>query len=165
MGLDIRCPFSFWCQFNSRVCIRRRLGADFVNGQSVEGDAWLEFVEDGSFSGTNLSFSQLGLSAAGAEHTRTKTSLPLLAALALACLAVGTLVGWKALARPEPAPLLHTMIPAPRDADFGLGGTAPGPAAISPDGTKVAFTARDETGVARLYLRHRQQRKKLLRTQ
>jgi len=112
------------------------------------------FLQDGSFSGTNLSFSQLGLSTAGAAPARTKTSLPLLAGLALACLAVGTLIGWKALARPEPAPLLHTMIPSPEDADFSLGGGAPGPAAISPDGTKVAFTALDETGVAQLYLRH-----------
>jgi serine/threonine-protein kinase len=112
------------------------------------------FLQDGSFSGTNLSFSQLGLGPAAAEPARAKAPAALLIGVAVACLALGAALGWKVLARPEPAPLLHTMIPAPKNADFSLGGTAPGPAVISPDGTKLAFTARGESGVAQMYLRH-----------
>jgi eukaryotic-like serine/threonine-protein kinase len=112
------------------------------------------FLQDGGMSGTNLSFSPLGL---GVDSETTITSRPALlalAAVAVVCLLVGTGVGWKVLASSEPAPLLHTMIPAPKNAEFNLNGVAPGPAVVSPDGTKVTFTAQGEAGVSLLYLRH-----------
>ncbi|MEN8005720.1 MAG: protein kinase [Candidatus Krumholzibacteriota bacterium] len=112
------------------------------------------FLQDGGASISNFSFSQLGMDAAPAESARAKTPVPLLAILALVCLSVGTVLGWKIVAQPKPAPLLHTMIPAPKDADFDLRSPAPGPAAISPDGTKMAFTAVDESGTSQLHLRH-----------
>ncbi len=112
------------------------------------------FLQDGGASGTNLSFSQLGMAAQPAERAPAKTPVPLMVALALVCLVAGTALGWKVVAQPEPAPLLHTMIPSPKGAGFDLGGSAPGPAVISPDGTKLAFTAVDESGVDQLYLRH-----------
>ena len=112
------------------------------------------FLQDGGASGSNLSFSRLGMTAPTEERARAKTPVAMLAVLALVCLAMGTALGWKVVAQPKPAPLLHTMIPSPKDADFDLGGSAPGPAVISPDGTKLAFTAVDESGNAMLYLRH-----------
>ena len=69
-------------------------------------------------------------------------------------LAAGTFLGWKVLASSDPAPVLHTMVPPPRDTDYGLKGTAPGPAVLSPDGTMIAFSAVDGEGTTRLYLRH-----------
>ena len=83
------------------------------------------FLQDGGMSGTSLSFSLLGL---GVDSETTITSRPALlalAAVALVCLMIGTAVGWKVIARPEPAPLLHTMIPAPKNADLDLSGVAP----------------------------------------
>jgi Tol biopolymer transport system component len=112
------------------------------------------FLQDGGASGSDLSFTQLGMSASSVAHSPARTPYLLMTVLAVACLAVGAFVGWQVLATPEPVPVLHTMIPPPRDADYDLTGTAPGPAAISPDGTMVAFTAEDEASVTRLYLRH-----------
>ena len=112
------------------------------------------FLEEGGASGTNLSFSRLGMTAAPAERVRAKTPVPLLAVLALVCLAAGTVLGWKVVSQPQPAPLLHAMITPPKGTHFTFRGAAPGPAAISPDGTKIAFTAVGESGSAHLYLRH-----------
>jgi Tol biopolymer transport system component len=112
------------------------------------------FLQDGSASGTNLSFSRLGIHAQATAHAPAKTPVLLLAGLVLAGLLVGSVVGWKLLARPEPAPVLHAMIPPPSTTDYDLRGVAPGPAVLSPDGTMVAFTAVDEQGVTQLYLRH-----------
>ena len=112
------------------------------------------FLQDGGASGSNLSFSQLGYATAPAESAPARTPVLLLAGVALACLLGGAALGWKVLARPEPMPVLHTMIPPPRDTEYDLKGVAPGPAVISPDGTMVAFTASDAEGVTRLYLRH-----------
>jgi len=112
------------------------------------------FLQDGGASGSNLSFSRLGMMAPAAEHTRARPPVLLLAGLALACLIAGTFLGWKILAQPEPAPVIHAMIPPPPQTDYGLNGTAPGPAALSPDGTKLAFTADSDEGITLLYLRH-----------
>jgi serine/threonine protein kinase len=85
-----------------------------------------------------------------------KTKLGLTLALAALALLIGVGVGWKLLPGEEvpEARVLHTMIPAPPETSFDLSSAAPGPARISPDGTKVVFTARDSEGVTRLYLRH-----------
>ena len=112
------------------------------------------FLQDGGASGSNLSFSQLGYAAAPAAAAPARTPVLLLAGVALACLLAGAALGWKVIARPGPAPVLHTMIPPPRDTDYDLSGTAPGPAVVSPDGSMVAFTASDAEGVTRLFLRH-----------
>jgi len=112
------------------------------------------FLQDGGASGTNLSFSQLGMVAQPGKRVPAKPPVLLMVGIALACLAVGTVLGWKVLVQPDPAPVLHTMIPPPGNTDYDLSGGSPGPAAVSPDGTKLAFTAVDEEGVTRLYLRH-----------
>jgi Tol biopolymer transport system component len=113
------------------------------------------FLEDGGTSSSSLSFSGVHLGGAGAsEPTRARMPLAILAVVAVACLAGGTLLGWQVLASGDPPPVLHTMIPPPEGTDYDLKGTAPGPAMISPDGTMVTFTASDDEGVTRLFLRH-----------
>ncbi len=112
------------------------------------------FLQDGSLSGSHLSFAHLDVDTAVADSPRARLPVGLMVAIAVACLAVGTLAGWQLLAGSQPPPLLHTMIPPPRDTDYDLTGTAPGPSAISPDGTMLAFTAIDTAGRSQLYLRH-----------
>ncbi len=113
------------------------------------------FLQDGGASGTSLNFSQVGMMAAtAAAPAKTKTPVLMLAVVALACLIGGAVLGGKILGQSEPSAVLHTMIPPPVNTDYDLSGTAPGVAAISPDGTMVAFTAADEKGVSLLYLRH-----------
>lgn len=111
------------------------------------------FLQDGGATVTNLSFASLGLDPAPAEPSNGRSS-GLLVTVALLCLALGGLLGWKLLSHTEPIPVLHTMIPPPPNTEYDLKGAAPGPAALSPDGTKLAFTADDEEGITRLYLRH-----------
>jgi Tol biopolymer transport system component len=112
------------------------------------------FLQDGDASGSHLSFSHLGMATGLSESARARTPALLLAGLAAAGLLAGTLVGWQVLARPAPAAVLHAMIPPPGITDYELNSTNPGPAALSPDGTMLAFTATDADGVTRLYLRH-----------
>ncbi|MFH2054298.1 MAG: protein kinase [bacterium] len=120
------------------------------------------FLQDGGASGSSLSFSRLDLRAAGSTESRRGAPAWLTAVVAVVALALGGVLGWQVLARPAPAPLLHTMIPAPKGTDYDLRGTAPGPAAIAPDGTMVAFTAVGEGGTSQLYLRHLDQGESVL---
>ena len=112
------------------------------------------FLQDGGQSGTSLSFSHLSLAGESSGTARTRPPVLLMAAVAVMCLALGGFLGWKVLAHNEPIPVLHTMIPPPDRTDYDLRSEAPGPAVISPDGTMVAFTALEESGTRRLYLRH-----------
>ncbi|MFN7988545.1 MAG: protein kinase [Thermoanaerobaculia bacterium] len=74
---------------------------------------------------------------------------PLFAAVTLA---LGLATGW--LVRPAPArpPLVRAAINAPEGTELVPAGDAAGPVAISPDGSQLAFTARDGGGVTRLYV-------------
>ena len=112
------------------------------------------FLQDGDVSGSNLSFSVLGVPAAADPEPARRTPMLLLAGVAFLCLAVGGLVGWKVLAKSDPLPILHTMIPPPENADYDLKGAAPGPAVLSPDGSMIAFSAVNKESVSMLYLRH-----------
>ncbi len=112
------------------------------------------FLQDGGASSSNLSFSQLDMAAAAVGRAPARPPRLLMTVLAVACLAVGTVLGWQVLARPVPVPVLHTMIPPPAESDYDLKGSAPGPAALSPDGRMLAFTAADAEGTTLLYLRH-----------
>ena len=77
-----------------------------------------------------------------------KTALPW-ALFALALVASGFLA-----LRPEPpVQVLKSTIPPPEDTGFHLNGLSPGPAAISPDGTKITFSGLDPDGLVRLYVR------------
>ena len=54
---------------------------------------------------------------------------------------------------PAPNAILRAAIIPPEDATFYLSEWNPGPAAVSPDGTKMVFSAQDESGAVRLYVR------------
>lgn len=112
------------------------------------------FLQDGGQSGTNLSFSHLGLAAPQERPAGRRVAPLVLAGVALLSLLLGGYVGRQVLARPAAAPVLHTMIPPPPNTEYDLRGEAPGPAVISPDGTMVAFTAVEDGGTRRLFLRH-----------
>ncbi len=68
-------------------------------------------------------------------------------ALAIACyFGVGA-------ARP-PVTMLRASLLAPEQFVYHLSGADPGPPSLSPDGTKVAFCARDEAGIVTLWIRN-----------
>ena len=56
--------------------------------------------------------------------------------------------------RPAPEPLVvKATIPPPEGMQFDLRPASPGPAVVSPDGSKIAFTALDENGRTRVFIR------------
>jgi Tol biopolymer transport system component len=56
--------------------------------------------------------------------------------------------------RPAPEPVvLKATIPPPETMQFDLRPASPGPAVVSPDGTKIAFTALDDEGRSRVFIR------------
>ncbi|HSM52261.1 MAG TPA: protein kinase, partial [Thermoanaerobaculia bacterium] len=73
-------------------------------------------------------------------------------ALAAVGLGAAALLLWQQLSRPSDR-VLRTSIPPPEGTTFHLSGINAGPAALSPDGTRIVFSARDEDGAVRLYLR------------
>ena len=112
------------------------------------------FLQDPGASSSQLSFSHLSPPNVAADVARGKAPALLLVGVTLACLAVGAVFGWKVLARPEPPQLLHLMVPPPRQMDYELDSTAPGPVALSPDGKMLVFAAIDEASHSQLFLRH-----------
>jgi Tol biopolymer transport system component len=75
--------------------------------------------------------------------------LPLAAAAAMA---LGLAAGWLVRPAPGTAPLVRAAILAPEGTELVPVGDAAGPVVVSPDGTHLAFTARDGAGVTRLYV-------------
>jgi Tol biopolymer transport system component len=119
------------------------------------GEARVFLQERGSSSGSHPSFGLLDQTApAPVAAAGSRLSILLLVGLTLVGAAAGAYVGPRLQARPEAAPVLHTMIPPPRDTEYELRGAAPGPAVLSPDGRMVAYTATAADGQTRLYLRH-----------
>ncbi len=53
----------------------------------------------------------------------------------------------------EPGRVYRTSIPPPQDTTFHLAAISPGATTLSPDGTRLVFSARDQDGAVRLYLR------------
>jgi Tol biopolymer transport system component len=72
-----------------------------------------------------------------------------LAAVGLGAAAVLLLTG----ANDKASPVYRTTLLPPENTSFHLAAIGPGAAALSPDGTRVVFAARDESGIARLFLR------------
>ncbi len=50
-------------------------------------------------------------------------------------------------------PVLRASITAPPETEFNIGGIQPGPVAVSPDGRRIAFAARDRSGRILLWVR------------
>ncbi len=63
------------------------------------------------------------------------------------------MLGWKVLGRSAPPQVLNLTVPPPPGGAFDLSGTDPGPVALSPDGTMMAYAARDASGPVTLHLR------------
>jgi Tol biopolymer transport system component len=81
-----------------------------------------------------------------------RRALPWAVAGVLAVVAIVTSVLYARLALRQP-PLVRAEIAPPKDGAFFLFTTNPGPVAISPDGTKLAFVAVEKDSVPRLYVR------------
>ncbi len=73
-------------------------------------------------------------------------------ALAIVGLGAAALL-WSTRGGEVPEHLLRTTIPPPENTAFHLAAISPGAATVSPDGTRLVFSARDEDGTVRLYLR------------
>jgi eukaryotic-like serine/threonine-protein kinase len=71
-------------------------------------------------------------------------------ALGVAALALGFLA-WRASSRAEP--VVRAAIPAPQGTDFDLLDVSPGAVAVSPDGRRLVFAARDDKGTTLLWIR------------
>jgi serine/threonine protein kinase len=78
--------------------------------------------------------------------------LPWVAAAGLAVIASAT--GASYLRKPAAdARVVRAFVPPPEDSPFELNSLHPGPAAVSPDGTRIVYSARDENGSAVLWIR------------
>jgi Tol biopolymer transport system component len=87
---------------------------------------------------------------AAAPQSRPRLAWAVAALLAVATLALAAALGL----RNEPPPrLVHSAIPAPPDTVFHLDPLNPGAAVLSPDASKIVFSARRESGEYSLYLR------------
>ncbi len=97
--------------------------------------------------------SQAGVPAPVAARRKTRSRLAwtmaTVFALATAALAI---VAWQLSSRPET--VVRAYIPPPPGTVYALTGAQPGPAAISPDGTKIAFVAQDQAGDRMLWVRN-----------
>jgi serine/threonine protein kinase/Tol biopolymer transport system component len=82
-----------------------------------------------------------------------RRALPWAVATALGAVAVAVVLWGSGRAGSDP-PQFRFRIPAPEGTVFHLEGLAPGPIALSPDGRRIAFTARDVGGVIHLAVRH-----------
>ena len=113
------------------------------------------FLQDGSGESSLLSLSSIGAAAMLDEAVRPSgLRMPMVAGIALVALVIGAIAGWQLLATtPEPQ-VFHTMLTEPSGTRFDMGGSSPGPATLSPDGTMVAFTAVGDDNVTFLYLQH-----------
>jgi Tol biopolymer transport system component len=80
---------------------------------------------------------------------RWRRLLPWAAAVAMAAaLAAAVLIP-----RTPPDRVLQATIPPPEGTVFNLAPVGPGPVAVSPDGTRLAFSAQDADGTIRLFVR------------
>ena len=82
---------------------------------------------------------------------RTSSMLPWALTAAAILIALASLAYIKLA--PHPTPVLRSSILPPAGAEFMTMVPASGPAVISPDGTRIVFTARDDKGKVLLYLR------------
>ena len=137
--------------------IRRCLVKDPKQRQRDIGDA--RIIIDETLSGSPLPTSPLPLGEGGdADRDRVgispvRRALPWGLSGLLAVALVTVLALWK-FAAPTSQPFpVSFYIPPPPDTTLRQFGFSAGPVAVSPDGRQLAFSASDESGVTRLYLR------------
>ncbi len=137
-----------------RLLLERCLERDPRRRLRDVGEARI-FLENGAKDSSILAMSSLAMPAGEKGGAPGRRGVPVWAAAAagLVLAAGGAFVGWKVLARPEPPPVLNLAVPPPAGGSFVLGTSNPGPAALSPDGTMLAYAARDASGPVTLHLR------------
>ena len=91
--------------------------------------------------------------AAAAGAAAPSRPWPWIAATAALALAVGALALVARRAASRPVAVVRATIPAPAGTIFNFNNTAPGPVAVSPDGRRLVFVARDDKGVVQLWVR------------
>ena len=100
--------------------------------------------------GISLSASS-AVAASPSQPSRTRRLGMLLAGVAL--LLAGAGITYLLQPRNSPAPSVRSYIPPPPGTTFTLSGLEIGPVVVSPDGKTLAFSAVDEQGVTKLWLR------------
>ena len=129
-----------------RRLLRRSLERDAKQRLHSVADARLELLEATSGSATDLE-----TSAVAATPTRFGRLLPAIAVLlALGLIALGV-AAWRLAGKTQP--VIRSLVSPPLGGAFYLESSVPGPVAISPDGTRLAFTARDAAGTPSLWIR------------
>jgi Tol biopolymer transport system component len=100
---------------------------------------------------TSGSAAELETTAIAALPTRASRLLPALALLlALGLTTLGVVV-WRLAGKTQP--VVRALVSPPKGGAFYLESSGAGPVAVSPDGTRLAFTARDTAGTPVLWIR------------
>jgi Tol biopolymer transport system component len=129
-----------------RRLLRRSLERDPNQRLHSVADVRLELQE-----ATSGSAAELETAAVAATPTRVGRLLPAVAVvLALGLIALGV-VAWRLAGRTQP--VVRALVSPPKGGAFYLESGAAGPVAVSPDGARLAFTARDAAGTPRLWIR------------
>ena len=123
--------------------LRRCMEKDSRRRLQWLGDARLELLETDD---------EAAEPAVTADSARVRRALPWLVAAAMGAIAAVIVVRGGGGESPQTKEYRFT-IPSPVGTVFHLEGLAPGPAALSPDGRRVAFTVRDASGVIHLGIR------------
>ena len=119
--------------------LRRSLERDPKQRLHSVADARLELQEAASGSATESE-----TDAVAATSTRVGRLLAAVAVLlALGLIALGV-VAWRLAGRTQP--VIRSLVSPPQGGAFFLESGMPGPVAVSPDGARLAFTARDDAG-------------------
>jgi Tol biopolymer transport system component len=126
--------------------LRRSLERDPKQRLHSVADARLELQE--AVSG---SVRESEADAVTATSTRVGRLLPAVAILlALGLIALGG-VAWRLAGRTQP--VIRSLVSPPEGGAFFLESGMPGPVAVSPDGARLAFSARDAAGTPSLWIR------------
>ncbi len=90
--------------------------------------------------------------AAEAAPPISRSKRPWVATAAFALLAVAAVVAYLTKS-PEVPPVVRAYVPPPENSPFELNSIHPGPVAVSPDGSRLTYAARDKTGNVILWVR------------
>jgi dipeptidyl aminopeptidase/acylaminoacyl peptidase len=126
--------------------LRRSLERDPKQRLHSVADARLELQEAASGA-----VAELDTATVPATSTRAGRLLPAVSVLlALGLVALGG-VTWRLAGRTQP--VIRSLVSPPEGGAFYLESGRPGPVAVSPDGARLAFTARDAAGTPSLWIR------------
>ncbi|MGB6849783.1 MAG: hypothetical protein WBG05_16420, partial [Thermoanaerobaculia bacterium] len=126
--------------------LRRSLERDPKQRLHSVADARLELQE--AASGSARESETDTVTATSTRAGRLLSAVAVLLALGLIALGV---VAWRLAGRKQP--VIRSLVSPPLGGAFLLESGMPGPVAISPDGARLAFTARDAAGTPSLWIR------------